>query len=414
MSQRALAGRRITPAGLSMIESGKRRPSAEILSYLADRLGTTEDYLLTGRDPGIETKLRLDIEQARLAVHQGRASDVIPALEKIIETARRSDLVETEAVAREVIGASLQKTGRYEEAIEAYDAAAALLSGAPVEHQTKARCGRARCLFLLGDVHFAVHVLEVLLTELRRQAAPDPAALAQVYSALVGPYFKSGFPEKARRAVDEAQRLGPRVGDPEVVGCMNINLGGVYLGDGRVEDALKVLARAEQCFTQLEWSEEIATTHVARAIGLIEKQEWQQARTHLVAALATFTDISDPISTATALNQLGRVERMLGDIDEAERCLQAALDIVSDGNLNERGLAQRELGLCALERGDTVRARELLHSAVDSFRTASNAIQLGVTYKVIGDAAVTLGEERSSVDFYRDGLEATTAVAPGA
>ena len=80
-----------------MIESGKRKPSPDVLSHLANRLGTTEDYLLTGRDPGIETHLRLDTERARLSVHQGRAADALLVLQDIIDQARKAVLYEIEA-----------------------------------------------------------------------------------------------------------------------------------------------------------------------------------------------------------------------------------------------------------------------------------------------------------------------------
>ena len=411
LTQAAVAGRRISTPGLSMIEAGKRRPSPDVLSHLAHRLGTTEDYLLTGRDPGVETHLRLETEQARLAVHQGRAESALSRLERIIDRARKADLLETEAIAREVVGIAYQKLARFELAIEAYDAAADLLASAPPERQVGPRCGRARCLFLMGDVHYAVHVLEVVLVDLRRTSAPDPSALARVYSALVGPYFKSGFIEKASDAVNQAQRLSARVQDPEIIGCMNVNLAGVCLSEGRVDDAIRALTKAEDSFAQLEWSDELSTTKIAQAMGFIDKEDWEEARSHLLGALQVLRDVPDPTTRATVLNQLGRVERILGNVDEAESHLLEALQLVIHGNLNERGLAQRELGLCALEQGNDTEARRLLLEAVDSYRAASNALQVGMTYKIFGDLELDRGDAVASSDLYREGLEAATAAA---
>ena len=411
LTQSEVAGRRITTPALSMIEGGKRKPSPDVLSHLANRLGTTEDYLLTGRDPGIETHLRLDTERERLAVHQGRANGALPVLQEIIARARRAYLHEIEAGALEVVGLAFYRLGRFEEGLEAYDAATELWASSPVERQVGARCGRARGLYLMGDAHYAVHVLEVLLAELRRTMAPDPAALAKVYSALVGPYFKSGLVQKAREAVDEAHRLSLRAADPEVVGCMYVNRAGVCLADGRVGDAIKALAKAEACFAGLEWSDELATTRIAQAMGFIDKEEWAEARHHLLAALDALRDIPDPTTRATALNQLGRVERILGDIEGAEARLLEALDLVATGNLNERGLAQRELGLCALAGGDELTARRYLLAAVDSYRAASNALQVGMTYKIFGDIASERGDREESLDLYREGLDAATTAA---
>ena len=41
-----LAGDRITPGQISLVESGKSNPSMDLLEYLADRLETSIEYLL--------------------------------------------------------------------------------------------------------------------------------------------------------------------------------------------------------------------------------------------------------------------------------------------------------------------------------------------------------------------------------
>ncbi len=394
-----------------MIENGKRRPSPEVLAFLAERLGTTEDYLLTGRDPGIETSLHLETEQLRVAVHQGRATDVLDRLGEIVDTARRADLTDVESTALEVKAAAQQKLGRFEDAIETFDAAAELRSSSPIEHQVTARCGRARNLFLMGEGHYAVHVLEILLTELRTRPAPDPTALAHVYAALVGPYVKSGLLVEAREAVESAQRLLPRISDPDVIGCMHINVAGVHLTDGLIDAANRALTRAEECFRQLEWLDELATTRIAQAFAYIEKEEWVEARTHLLGALETLDQMPDPVAKSTALNQLGRVERTLGNVEEARRHLTEALELVAESNLNERGFAQRELGLCALDDGNPDEAKRLLLAALDSYRSSSNTLQIGVTFKALGDLEAEYGDESASKALYREGLETATAAA---
>lgn len=394
-----------------MIENGKRRPSPEVLAFLAERLGTTEDYLLTGRDPGIETALHLETEQLRVTVHQGRAADVLDRLDAIVDTAHRADLPDVEATALEVKASALQKLGRFEDAIETFDAAAELRSSSPIEHQVAARCGRARCLFLMGEMHYAVHVLEILLSELRTRSAPDPTALAHVYAALVGPYVKTGLLAEARDAVESAQRLLPRVSDPDVIGCMHINVAGVHLADGLIDAANSALTRAEECFRQLEWFDELATTRIAQAFAFIDKEDWLEARSHLMGALDALAELPDPTAKSTALNQLGRVERNLGNTDEARRHLTEALEIVAESNLNERGLAQRELGLCALAEGDYAEAKRMFLAALDLYRASSNTLQVGLTFKVLGDLEAENGDEAASKELYREGLETATAAA---
>ncbi len=53
MSQAELARRlKISPSAVGMYEQGRREPSAELMVSLAEELGVTTDYLLTGRPQG--------------------------------------------------------------------------------------------------------------------------------------------------------------------------------------------------------------------------------------------------------------------------------------------------------------------------------------------------------------------------
>lgn len=414
LTQQDVAGRRITPAAISQIENGQRRASTDVLRHIAKRLGTTEDFLLKGREPGLEVRLRVETERRRLACHQGKAGEVIEPLDALIAEARQFDLVREEAATREVRALALRKQGFYEEAMEEYDRAAELLASAPAEARVGAVTGRARCLYLMNDVRYAAHLLESYLIELRRRPFVDPSASAHVHTALVGPYFKAGLVDEARDAAEQARRLVPRVVEPDVVGCTYINLASVYLGDQLMDDAIRVLTKAEECFRQLEWSEEIATTQLAAAIAFIEKEEWRDARTKLQGALRILEAMPGSTMHAAVLNQLGKVERASGHVAKAEKHLTEALALVADGDLNERGFAQRELGLCAYVRRDVTAARKLLFDAIDSYRTAGNAQQLGVTYIELGDLERDLGDNEASTRFYREGLEAATAPQAGA
>jgi tetratricopeptide (TPR) repeat protein len=404
----------VTAAAISLIESGRRRASADMLRYIAARLGTTEDYLLKGRAPDLDARLRLDTERCRFACHDGKATEVMARLDEVIAEARRFDLGKREAAAREVRALALRKQGRYNEAIEEYDRSGELLASAPVEARVGAVTGRARCLYLMNDVGYAAHVLESYLTDLRRRPFVDPSAAAHVHTALVGPYFKMGFVDKARAAAEEAHRLVPRVTDPDVIGCTYINLASVYLGDRLLDEAIHVLSKAEDSFRQLDWTEEIVTTQLAQGLAFIEKEEWHEARSRLRGALRAVQALPGSDMHPAVLNQLGKVERMAGHFVKAEKYLTEARGLLVDGDLNERGFAQRELGLCAKAGGDDAAARQSLLEAIDCYRIAGNAQQLGVTYIELGDLERDLGDGDASARSYREGLELATAPQAGA
>lgn len=96
LSQRTLAFDGCSPAYLSHIEKGKRRPSLQLLRELARRLDVSPDYLETGAETsandsavGFDRALvRVQLEQALAAVRHD-PSDLIELLAILTEALRQ-------------------------------------------------------------------------------------------------------------------------------------------------------------------------------------------------------------------------------------------------------------------------------------------------------------------------------------
>ncbi len=79
LSQRQLCGDTITRNMLSLIESGRAKPSMDTLSYLAARLGKPMGYFL--EEDAVLSPNQKIIANARVAYTEGRFRDVLTALE---------------------------------------------------------------------------------------------------------------------------------------------------------------------------------------------------------------------------------------------------------------------------------------------------------------------------------------------
>src|SRR3989442_15952649 len=69
MSLAKVVGDDFSRAFLNQVELGKARPSIRVLRIIAERLGTEVEYLLEGREAGIERELAL--EKGRGLLPQG-------------------------------------------------------------------------------------------------------------------------------------------------------------------------------------------------------------------------------------------------------------------------------------------------------------------------------------------------------
>ncbi len=79
MSLASVGGEDFTRAFLNQVELGKARPSVRVLRVIADRLGTEVDYLLEGKERGVDRELSL--EKARVMLLRGQPQKALVALE---------------------------------------------------------------------------------------------------------------------------------------------------------------------------------------------------------------------------------------------------------------------------------------------------------------------------------------------
>ncbi len=84
LTQKDLAGDRYSSAFVSIVESGRRRPSEEAVRYFAEQLGVDAEELLTGRSAHLGVELEMRLVKARHAV----STDDLAAAEQAYASAR--------------------------------------------------------------------------------------------------------------------------------------------------------------------------------------------------------------------------------------------------------------------------------------------------------------------------------------
>src|SRR5439155_13199242 len=92
MTKTSLARPRYTVSYLSQTEHGRRRPSAEAMSFFAARLGVTPEYLGTGLPEGLEDILRYRLDEAWQVVRGGDSAVAAGEMEALLEDATAGGL----------------------------------------------------------------------------------------------------------------------------------------------------------------------------------------------------------------------------------------------------------------------------------------------------------------------------------
>jgi tetratricopeptide (TPR) repeat protein len=410
LTQKELAAPTYSAAYVSTIEAGRRVPSRRALEHFASKLGMDAEELATGKPPDLEARLAVELQDARIALSEGRLEQADGALRNVARRAKRYGLRWIQGKAEEARGLWLERSERPDEALEQFQRAEELLQPLGPAARVDAVAGKARNFLALGEVRYAIHLLESLLGEIEREDLSDPAALARLHASLVDAYLDAGLHERAVGSASELERLAPRLVDPLRIAQMNLHVAHLYLVQGHVDQALRSLQRSEDAYAQLNLRTETAYAQLARGYVLSREGRLRDAREQLEQAITVFEATADDKDLARTLNELARVERLEGDLERATTLLARSIAVIGESDMPILAWAHRELGLTLLEQDPPAAEKELGH-AIDLFERSGQPGELATTYRVLGDLLKARGQLEASCDAYRTGIIAVEAEA---
>ncbi|MDQ3981445.1 MAG: helix-turn-helix transcriptional regulator [Actinomycetota bacterium] len=385
MTQAQLAGK-YSAAYVSMIEAGRKVPSPAAVRQFADKLGVTIQELALGVPSNLEAEILVRMQEGWRFLYLGDYGQADKAFRGCERDARRFGYRVLQAKA--VVGRAwcAERQGQTGDAIEGFERALGLYDAhAPAPAAVEAVAGIARCQQMSGSARLALDTLERYLLELERKDLVDPSALMRVYASLVWPYCELGLRQKATDVAVKALRLQARVDNPEQIAGMHLNVARALLNDGQPLAAMESLNKAEEIFRDLNWQTEIARAQINRGIVLLAEGNRTKARDEMRAALKTFRAVGFTRDEARTLNELARLERLLGDVSTAETLARQALELLTEMEaVPELALTHRELGLCLSER-DREHAEAHLRRATVLYDQCGETVHAADTYRLLGE-----------------------------
>lgn len=333
----------------------------------------------------------------------GARRESIDAIEVALEDYRvvwSTALAQRAAAAVEVMAAPLHRffeiKGRWDEAIELFDAALAQLDRA----HRDSRAASAAVLRVLAALHYRKGSPDAAETA-ARQALPLYRSLKrftgvrQCLQVIGLALWQRGDVLRARRYFEEGLRIAERIGD-EIGTAAPLN--GVAMcekSSGRYDRALTLYERALALYRRAGGAQGQAITLNNLGNVLRMQQQWDGAHRSFAEALALCEQHGLAMARISCLVNLAYVDIALGRLDSAQTYLDRALD--ADARSGEgQILAEVRLGhgrIAAL-RGDFARARQWLLDGLQRGIALSDVpIQLTAIY-CFGELAALDGQPR--------------------
>jgi tetratricopeptide (TPR) repeat protein len=407
LTQSELGESRVTKEYISQIETGKTRPTPQMLEWLAERLGVDFHYLDGGVSEREYRHVDTVVSQAEEAIREKRYRDAVDLVGSVPRTPDAPDL------------------------------------------HLRALFAESWARMYLGDVRAALDVLE-RARGVAESEVFDDVQRAEVQYRLGCCRYKLSAVEQALRHFSHALELAERSRSSCDVLRANILQwrSRCYRRHRDWEAAREDVERALELAEGVEDAETVAHAHFQASLVAERKGQWGRARSHSERAKELYEAVDDPINVGKLLNNLGILSFLLGNKEQAVEQLKDAFRIalevgdqavgaqavsslaqvhlrsdehelaetqarhaleLLDGRvdyLDEIGNAQLVLGRALMEQERLAEAEDVFAEAETSLCQLSSASHRAAAWTAQGDLALRRGQDRRAGMLFRRAAEA--------
>ena len=410
LSQTQLAGGRFSKEYVSQIERGKTRPTADTLTWLAERLGSDPAFLASGVGAADRQRWEAVLARAEALVEQHRYQDAVGEFGSAVEGA--AALGAADLVVRGLAGQAwaTQELGQVRRGIELLLEARGLAEGPQFTDLERAdvlfRLGV--CRYKLSSISTATALFDEALSLAERSGLPCDLLRADILGWRSRCYRRQRDYQAAREDVERALELAEALSNPRTAANVYFQASLVAEREGHLGLARSYAERARACYEHLADRENVG--RLLNNLGGLTFQlgKPEEAVSYLKDALRALLDEGSDVEAAHVICSLAEVHLGTGRFEEAEREARKALELLGDrvDYVYEIGTAQLALGRSLMEQDRLDEAQDILRAADRSFEQFASASHRAAAWVAIGDLAARRGDDRTAARLYRRAAEA--------
>lgn len=410
LTQTELAGERFSKEYVSQIERGKTRPTSETIDWLAARLGVDATFLELGVSSSERSRLESLVARAEAAIEANEFDQAVSALAP--EHAALAALSEPQLAFRAALAEAWGRMylGETREAIS-------LLEGARSQAESPefSELDRAEVLYRLGaartklsSIATAIALLSEAYELATRSGLPCDRLRAHILEWRSRCYQRQRDFTAAREDVERALELAEGISDQTTQAHVYFQASLVAERTGHWVLARSYAESAKAIYEQV--ADEVNVGKLLNNLGglnfLLGNPE--QAIGYLKDAFRVALDHDHTTDAAYAISSLAQVHQRIGEHETAESQARQALELLGgrEDLLDEIGNAQLVLGRALLAQGRLDEAEAAFTEAEGSFAQLSSASHKAAVWVAQGDLAARRGHDRAAAGLYRRAAEA--------
>jgi len=407
LTQSELAAARVSKEYISQIETGKTRPTSQMLDWLAERLGVDPHYLEDGVSDRDQREHEAVVDQAEDAVVEKRYRDAVELLSGLSRTPSVPELqlraLFAESWARMYLGEVRTALDRLERARQ-------VASGSSLGDVDRAevlyRLGC--CRYKLTHVEQALEHFSAALELADRSGESCDRLRAHILEWRSRCYRRHRDWEAAREDIERALELAEALSDDETIAHVHFQASLVAERTGQWRRARALGERAKELYEAVD--DPLNVSRLLNNLGGLTFMlgDTEQAVSLLKEAFRIALDVGEPIDGAHAVSSLAQVHLRSGEAELAERQARHAIELL-DGRvdfLDEIGSARLVLGRALLEQGRLDEAEQTFAEAEQDLLQLSSASHSAAAWTARGELALARGDDKEASTLFRRAAEA--------
>ncbi|GGY11877.1 helix-turn-helix domain-containing protein [Streptomyces minutiscleroticus] len=407
MSQAELAGDGLSASYISLLEAGKRVPSADVLVQLARRLGCDLSDL-TGAPAQISVnEFQVELNYAEMTLNNGDPDSSFEAYHTLQEKVSFADRPEVWYKAEYGMARSLEHGGRLEEAVARFES----LHEASLDHpdlvpRLPTVIALCRCYRELGNLSHAIEVAEATLAELDKFQLRPTVIGIELLSTLVGVYMERGDMHRAAYLATQAIEQAGTVTDSRALGAAYWNASVVMHRNGNTADALTLIEKALAIYAEGEDQRALARLRNAYAMLLLQSETAQPELAHdvLEQSLTSLREVGSSVDVAYCLSALAQVELRLENAEAAIDHAEQALELLGTGHRLQSARNYLVLAAARLALGDRESAQQAHERGALMLEASEANRQAAFAWAELAEILRLCGEDERAVWAYRQSM----------
>jgi transcriptional regulator with XRE-family HTH domain len=411
LTQQDLATSDIHASYVSLIEAGKRQPTAKTIEAIAQRLGTTADYLVTGIEENSRRRSEFDLGNAQLLLEDGRAAEAAAGFKQLVGTAD----ARIASKAQWGLAAALEAAGDLEGAIVEYESLREEAADeGPEESLFAVTTALSRCYREAGDLSHAIEVGESALGRMRRYGGAGTDDHVNVLLTVAMAYLERGDVAKTQQLLAETQRQVEGLGTPRSRGAAYWNAA-VLAGElGDTAESVRLIERAVALFGEGNDERNLIRLRGAFAALLLRHDPTRaaEAATTLKSARDKLTQLGSQVDIAYVETELARALTLTGNAREAVTVARSALTRLEQGMRLEYARARSALAYALAAIGEVAEARAEYLAAASALEAMGARRQAALVWLELADLERSLGDVDQALEAMTRSLRAGHLRAP--